>query len=151
MSSNGDTARHLLEVWNRGAPIPDEELSRFVQSDIELDMSARVFNPATYAGLAGFRRFQQEVQEIWAEFRVEPEQVFEAGDQVVALVRAVGRGRQSGVEIHDRIAMTFSFRDGKVAALGVNPDASAALESVGLPADAASPAVRPRPRSGTRR
>jgi ketosteroid isomerase-like protein len=135
--SNRDTVEQVLQLWNRGEPLSDEAVSPLVHPDVELDMSTRVFNPATYSGLDGFRQFQAEVHEVWAEFRVEPEKLLDIGDQVVALVRTVGRGRQSGLEIDDRIAMIFSLRDGRLTALRVDPDPRAALESVGLPADAA--------------
>ena len=132
MGTNRDTVERVLELWNRGGSLSDEEVAPFVQPDLELDMSTRVLNPATYSGLAGFRRLQEEVKEVWEEFRLEPEKLVEAGDRVVALVRAVGRGRQSGLEIDDRVAVTFTFRDGKVARVRADPDRSEALKAAGL-------------------
>lgn len=146
MPSNRDTVERVLALWNRGEPLSEPQVSGLVHPDLVLDMSTRVFNPATYSGVEGFRQLQAEAQEVWAQFRVEPEKLLEVGDQVVALVRAVGRGRQSGLEIDDRIAIIFSLRDGKLAAVRVHPDSTAALESVGLPADAAGPAVSSPPR-----
>jgi ketosteroid isomerase-like protein len=72
-----------------------------------------------------------QIGDAWAEFRMEPEELFERDDLVVVLVRAVGTGRESGVEIDSPVAVVCEMREGKIAVLRVEPDREAALAQVG--------------------
>jgi ketosteroid isomerase-like protein len=95
----------------------------------ELDMSDRVFNPSTYRGHDGIRQFHAEVLEVWEHYVWEPEQVFEQGELVVALVRTRGRGRGSGLEVDRQTAMIWTVRGNKVVSLRFYRDRERALEA----------------------
>jgi ketosteroid isomerase-like protein len=127
---NADVVRTALAQWNGQADMTEQAFSEFAHPDMVLDLSSNVLNPATYEGFDGFRHFEEQVGEAWAEFRMEPEEVFELDDVVVVLVRAVGKGRESGVEIEDHVAMVAEVRDGRIAVLRVEPDREAALRLV---------------------
>ena len=128
---NADVVRLALARWNAAPDVTEQAFSEFAQPDMVLDLSSNVLNPATYEGFEGFRRFVEQVGEAWAQFRMEPEEVFEQGNVVVALVRAVGTGRGSGVQIDSPVAMVAEVRDGRIATLRVEPDREAALRVVG--------------------
>jgi ketosteroid isomerase-like protein len=128
---NADVVRLALAVWNSAPELTEQAFSEFAHPDMVLDLSSNVLNPATYQGFDGFVRFAEQVGEAWAEFRMEPEEVFERGDVVVVLVRAVGKGRGSGVEVDDAVAMVAEVRDGRISTLRVEPDREAALRLVG--------------------
>ena len=128
---NADVVRLALAVWNSAPELTEQAFSEFAHPDMVLDLSSNVLNPATYEGFDGFLRFAEQVGEAWAEFRMEPEEVFERGDVVVVLVRAVGKGRGSGVEVDDAVAMVAEVRDGLIAMMKVEPDREAALRLVG--------------------
>ena len=128
---NADVVRLALAQWNAAPELTEQAFSEFAQPDMVLDLSANVLNPATYEGFDGFVRFAEQVGEAWAEFRMEPEEVFERGDVVVVLVRAVGKGRGSGVEVDDAVAMVAEVRDGLIAMMKVEPDREAALRLIG--------------------
>src|SRR5262245_64820272 len=66
--------------------------------DIVYDLSRRTFDPHVFRGHEGVREFVGLIWEQWASRRMEPRDLIDAGDQVVASVRLVGVGRQSGVE-----------------------------------------------------
>ena len=100
--------------------------------DFELDMSARLVNPATYRGHEGIRRFYGEVREVWDEFRWEPQHFFEADNEVVVLVHSHGRGRGSGLEMGRDAAMIWTVRDGRAVSVRFYIDRAKALEAVGL-------------------
>ena len=72
-----------------------------------------------------------QVGEAWAEFRLEPEETFEQGNVVVALVRAVATGHGSGVEIDAPSAVVCEMRDGRIDSIRVEPDREAALRVIG--------------------
>jgi ketosteroid isomerase-like protein len=100
--------------------------------DFRLDMSDRVFNPAVYTGHDGIWRFYSEVRDVWATYVWEPEELMEAGDNVVALLRSSGRGRGSGVEVERRTAMVWTVRERRATALRFFRDRDEALKAVGL-------------------
>jgi ketosteroid isomerase-like protein len=128
---NADVVRLALAVWNAAPELTEQAFLEFAHPDMVLDLSSNVLNPATYEGFDGFVRFAEQVGEAWAEFRMEPEEVFEREDVVVVLVRAVGKGRGSGVEVDDAVAMVAEVRDGRISTLRVEPDREAALRLVG--------------------
>ena len=128
---NADVVRLALAQWNAAPELTEQAFSEFAHPDMVLDLTSNVLNPATYEGFDGFVRFAEQVGEAWAEFRMEPEEVFERGDVVVVLVRAVGTGRGSGVQIDSPVAMVGEVRDGRIATLRVEPDREAALRLVG--------------------
>ena len=128
---NADVVRNALAQWNAHSDVTEQAFSEFAHPDMVLDLTSNVLNPATYEGFDGFVRFAEQVGEAWAEFRMEPEEVFERGDVVVVLVRAVGKGRGSGVEVDDAVAMVAEVRDGLIAMMKVEPDREAALRLIG--------------------
>ncbi len=128
---NADVVRLALAQWNSAPELTEQAFSEFAHPDMVLDLSSNVLNPATYQGFDGFVRFAEQVGEAWAEFLMEPEEFFERGDVVVVLVRAVGKGRGSGVEVDDAVAMVAEVRDGRIALLKVEPDREAALRLIG--------------------
>jgi uncharacterized protein len=66
-------------------------------------------------GLEEVRAFLESFPRIWEEPRFEPEELHQAGDTVVALVRFTGRGRNSGAEVSRELAHLFEFRGGRAA------------------------------------
>ena len=63
---------------------------------------------------------------------MEPQELIDAGDEVVAAVRLVGVGRQSGVETMANAAHLWTFREGKIVRLTVFQTMQEALEAVRL-------------------
>ena len=96
---NADVVRSALAHWNTRPEVTEEAFAEFGRPDMVIDITANVFNPGTFEGFEGFVRFADQVREAWAEFRLEPDEVFEQGDLVVVLGRGVGIGHESGVEI----------------------------------------------------
>ena len=126
---NLEIVRRAHEALNAGNI---DELVTLCHRDFELDMSDRVFNPATYQGHDGIRHFYSEVHEVWERYSWEPKEMRDEGDVVVALLRTKGRGRGSGVEIDRKTAMIWTVRDGKARGLRFYREPKEALEAVGL-------------------
>ena len=91
----------------------------------------------TYHGHDGVRELWADARRIFGEFMNVPEQVFDAGDRVVAFVRVEGVGRESGVAVTARIAHVYSFRDGMVSRVESFEDRDEALRVAGIEADQA--------------
>ena len=109
-----------------------DELVVLCDADFQLDMSDRVFNPATYHGHDGIRQFYSEVRDVWERYVWEPEELRDEGDIVVALIRTQARGRESRLEIERKTAMIWAVRDGKALWLRFYREPEAALASLGL-------------------
>ena len=88
----------------------------------------------THHGLQAMRQFIESYVESFEDFRWEPEEFFETGDQVVAFVRVSGRGRGSGIELAVRPVHLLTIRGGRLQRVEAFPegDKQAVLEAVGL-------------------
>ena len=137
--ANVELVRRAYEALNAGDM---DGLIEICDPGFELDMEERVFNPATYRGHDGIRRFYAEVREVWEDYRWEPEELIDRGDQVVALLHARGRGRGSGLEIDRRVAMVWTVAGEKTLALRFYVDREAALRSAGASGDSPGPPGR---------
>ena len=109
-----------------------EAFIALLDPDVELDGSRRTFDAAVYRGHEGFRKIVSLMAEQWATMRVEPQDFIVAEDVVVAPVRLVGVGRQSGAETTASAAHVWRFRNGKVVRLTIFQALDEALEAVGL-------------------
>jgi ketosteroid isomerase-like protein len=79
----------------------------------------------------------------WEFWRAEAEEFLEFGDYVVVLASYHGRGKGSGVEIHQLGAHVFKLRDGKVVRLEIFASREKAIASVqAAAADRPAPAPR---------
>jgi len=103
-----------------------------VHPDAVWDLTARVFDPRIYRGRDGVREFVRDALEVWEEWFVEPEQIMEGPDTVVAAVHTRARGRGSGVVVEDRAVNVWRFQDGKVIGFKVYRDLDEALRSAGI-------------------
>ena len=95
-------------------------------------MSERVFNPAVYEGHEGSRRFFAEIDEVWDDFRAEPLEFIDAGENVVVAHMVRGRGKESGVEVELPSTSVYTVHDGLVTAIHMYRDHGRALEAAGL-------------------
>jgi hypothetical protein len=108
-----------------------EALSPFLTDDFE---SLMVFpgQARTYAGLEGYRKNWLDWLEPWAAYRTAIDELIDAGETVLVLLRGHGRRKDMDREIELIGATTFTLRGGKVARIGDYADRAAALEAAGL-------------------
>lgn len=62
-------------------------------------------------GRESFEQYLHSWLESFDEFRIDPEEVFEHREQLIAIVRQTGRGRISGAEIAVRIAHVWTIEN----------------------------------------
>ena len=89
-----------------------------------------------FEGSQAVMAFQRRLRETWENYRLDVEELIDAGDRVLAVVVRHGRGRVSGAEVSDRIFHVWTFRDGMVVAFDSLRDKAEALALVGLPEQA---------------
>jgi ketosteroid isomerase-like protein len=128
---NVDFVKALYASWGRGV---DDELWDRMSPDFVADFSRRLVESGVLRGRAEARAYLGRVLEAWDEgYSNDPEEVLDAGDRVVAIVRASGRGKGSGVRVESRVVHVWTFRDGAPIKLEYfGEDRAAALEAVGL-------------------
>ena len=100
--------------------------------EVVYDLSRRTFDPLVFRGHEGVGEFLRLIREQWGSRRMEPQDLIDAGDKVVAYVRLVGVGRRSGVETMANAAHVWTFREGKIVRLTVFQTMEEALEAIGL-------------------
>jgi ketosteroid isomerase-like protein len=87
----------------------------------------------------GTRRGFEAVRDAWMtwfeafeQVDFEIEELVEAGDKVVAFIRATGRGRESGLVIEQRLPSVWTVRGQRVVRVSGYREAGDALEAAGL-------------------
>ena len=68
----------------------------------------------------------------WAEYRLEAEELIDAGSSVVVVVRERGRGKGSGVPFESRWAQVWTFGRGRIIRWALFPDRATALDAAGV-------------------
>jgi uncharacterized protein len=85
---------------------------------------------ATFDGPDGLRRFFEEWLESWEEYRSEPVEFIESGDEIFVRTVQTGRGKLSGIEINQDLFQVFRMRDGKLVEYRLYTDHDDALASM---------------------
>jgi ketosteroid isomerase-like protein len=128
---NVEMARRLYGFWQDRDYAAREPM---VHPDLVVDLSRNIFNPAVFHGVDGFRQAVEQIDEMWDEFTVEPEEFTDLGDKVVVASKISGRGRGSGVTVEMPLFAVMEFREGKLSRMiGGLRDRAAALEAAGSP------------------
>ena len=70
--------------------------------------------------------------EAWDEWEIRVEELRDAGDKVVAILRQRGRAKTTGLEVDMHLAQVFTMRDGKQVRMEMYADPTAGLEAAGL-------------------
>ena len=102
-----------------------------VDPEIEFDLSDRLPDEGIHRGREAYRQFLERTFELWADFRVEVEDLLDAGDATVALIHTTATGRISGIEIDERVAHVFWLRDATPYRFKVFTERVNALEAAG--------------------
>jgi uncharacterized protein len=126
---NVELARRGYEALARGDM---QTVLAALDPAIEVCAPGEVMGEEVYHGHAGFLRYAEQWLEAWDEYRVIPEEVLDAGDQVVVIYRGVGRGKDSGIAVERRNAHLWTVRDGRAVRLEIFAEPEEALEAAGL-------------------
>ncbi len=133
---NVEIVRRLLDMF---AKRDHEAVFAFYDPDIEWDatnVGARGLADLTgvYRGHGGVRTYWRRWLEAWKDLEFEVQDVLDAGDEIVALIRNQRQwGRSSGI-ITDMppYGLVFTIRGGRVVRWRSFPDQESALEAAGL-------------------
>jgi ketosteroid isomerase-like protein len=126
---NVQLVQTALAAWNRG------ELDRFaehVSEDIVwLEVSGWLENQGQeVSGRGVLLRNHERLLDAWESYRLELPETHAVGDQVIAVVREVGRGRASGAEVDSLWGYVVTVSGGKLTRVEAYRDPDKALSRV---------------------
>jgi len=94
---------------------------------------APILGVETVRGREAVRRFfTRDLFVGFDRFRAEPLSFEDRGDFVLVMVRYIGRGESSGIEMDQRFATLYELRDGKAVTMRDYSTRRQALEAAGL-------------------
>ena len=127
--ANVETAERIYSARLRGDV--DAMLAE-LHPEVEWHPHLAALGGRAVEGHEGVREYLASLGEEWDDFRQEPEQVLDAGDEVVVLLNTYGRGRASGVELELQVAHVLGFKDGQCIKNVTYLDREEALSVAGL-------------------
>jgi ketosteroid isomerase-like protein len=126
---NVEVVRQACVAWERGEWAASAEL---FDPDLEVVYSTSSFPDAgTYRGGRVALDAWSRWLEAWEEFSMEFVDVIEAGEEIVALNRLRGRGKESGATVDAEVGVIFDCDHGIIRRM-VFCDRQEALEAAGL-------------------
>ena len=126
-------SRENVELVRRGVQSVETFwalLDDYVVWDLREDQSFDF--DGVYVGRAAVVEASRRWWGAWTDYRLEAEDVVDAGASVVVVLHERGRGKGSGTPFERRFAQVWTFHRGKVIRWELFPDKAAALEAVGL-------------------
>jgi ketosteroid isomerase-like protein len=85
-----------------------------------------------YQGVEAAERFMHEWTSAWVDWELQIDELLDAGDKVVALVRQRGRSKLTGIRVEVSLAKIWTLLDGKNSRMDMYSDVGDALAAVGL-------------------
>jgi ketosteroid isomerase-like protein len=144
-TANVELVRRIQDVLGTDdvvAALDDEERDREVREafaelaepGFEVVMAGPDYLPRTAQGTGpeGFTAVWTDWASAFASFRIEVEDMIDAGEKVVSLVRLHARTRTDEVPIEEAAAAVWTLRSGKLARVEFHLDRELALRSAGL-------------------
>ena len=128
-SGNLELVRQAYEGFNSAGA---EGTVPYLHPDViwdESNLPAR--SPGVFHGHDGLRALARDNAELWQEIHTEIDELVDAGDSVVALVRVKGRGRFTGEPVELAIAQVWEIYDDRVGRVTLYLDRQQALEVAG--------------------
>jgi ketosteroid isomerase-like protein len=128
-------SRENVEMLRRGYEhVTGELLRELARSDFVWDTTTfrGAIRPGTFIGVDETNAWLADWLDSFEDWSIVIEEVFDAGDQVVAIVRQRGTAKHGGPEVEMRVAQVWTFRGGLAARMEMYADRGEALEAAGL-------------------
>jgi ketosteroid isomerase-like protein len=123
--TNEELIRQGFEAMRAGDP---EALTPFIHPDFEVTTPPQLAaEPDTYRGHEGVRRYFESFYEAMDQISFEAEEFLAVGELVVVGSVLRTRGRTTGIETEQRVALVYELKDGKAYRLSVYATVDEAL------------------------
>jgi ketosteroid isomerase-like protein len=133
--SRGDVEflRQGYEALARGDLETFTELSRErLGPDFEFH---HVWDGRVFRGFEGTMEWISDARETWDDYSQELEEIVEAGDRVVVVIRLSARGGESGVPVAQELAVVWRFEGDKAVEARSYTSREEALRAAGIAGD----------------
>ena len=131
--ANVDVVRGIYDAAaRRDDVIPFEVYAEDIIWDISNSRRALLAMKPVYRGHDGVRQYWRENLSAFGAIDFEVEELIDAGDQVLAVIREREVGRASGVPVETTHLALYTLTGGKVIQMQVFDDRQEALKAVGL-------------------
>jgi ketosteroid isomerase-like protein len=125
---NVEVVRRCLDAYSAG----DNEASLAAfDPDVVFDQSIRP-DGGVFHGPDGIAEAMRTWTGAFEDWRLQVEEIIDAGDRVLVIATQFGRGKGSGVETEQRDFSVYTVRNGKIVHLKAFLDRQEALEAAGL-------------------
>src|SRR5436305_15329559 len=108
-AENVDLARRTIEHFNQTGQI----LESAYHPDLEYHVASDLPDSGVYHGIEAYRTFVKQFVDVFEEFHLEIEEIFDKGEYVVVSAILRGRVRGTGAEITMPESYVTKMRDGK--------------------------------------
>ncbi len=126
---NLELVRQHIEAYAAGDA---EGALKFVDPEVEVDLSRAGLDAEIFHGHAGLARSVRSFRGAFIDYRFEIRRLVDADDRVVGLIRDGGRGKASGVESDRFFALVYALRSGRIVRMTGYSEDREALEAAGL-------------------
>jgi ketosteroid isomerase-like protein len=86
----------------------------------------------TYEGIAGAREFLASWTGAWEDWELSVEELHEAGDKVLAVLRQRGRAKATGMPVDMLFCQLWTYRDGRQVRMEMYSSREEGLRAAGL-------------------
>jgi ketosteroid isomerase-like protein len=124
-----DAAKRIYAEFYRGGP---EATAGLLHPKFELHMETLFLDGKVYKGTKGFARWRDEMEELFEEDVCEPQGIRFGTDGFLVLARLRVKGKESGVEVDEPLAIFHEQREGKLARLTMFSDIDEGLRVAGV-------------------
>ena len=132
MSQNVEAYKRGLDAFNR------RDVEAMLE-ELDPDAVLHLALPAMFGGEStvfrghdGLRDFMRDLDEAFAEFKVEISEIRDLGERLVTIGHLHGRGKESGADVESPIGYVIDFKSGKIVRYRDYFDPKEALEAAGL-------------------
>jgi ketosteroid isomerase-like protein len=133
--ANVEIVRGLYEALaRRDGVAPFEVYAEDIVWDVSQSRTAFLYTQPVSRGHAGVRQGWREWLSAFSEIDAEVEELKDAGDQVLAVIRERELGRASGVPVEATHLAVWTLAHGKVIRMQMFDDGEKALKAAGLEA-----------------
>jgi ketosteroid isomerase-like protein len=108
---NVEFLRQGYEARQRGDLDTFHALSR-ERLDPEFDFHS-VWDGRVFKGFEGTQEWISDTREVWENYDQEVQEIVDLGENVVVVVRVVGRGGGSGVPVSQELSVVWTFQGNK--------------------------------------
>ena len=139
-----------VEIVQALIPPPDTDVASLLRDDSLFEQTRAALEPlidpavesvavwqgggaTTYIGIDGFRKLWLDWLEPWATYHVRVDEVIDAGDRIVVLIRDRARRHDTKAEVELISGSMWEVRDGKIVRVEFCGSREEALEAAGLP------------------